>query len=512
MRNKKVLLGVFILLFMFLININVSAGCSISISAPKTASVGSTFKVSATVPSNSGSWEYTLSYDSSKVKLVSGTLKVVGVYGDTRTSTYTFKSLTEGSASFKAVNGSIYDYDSVSECYSGSGTATVNMGESASNNTKDDKNYSSDNTLKSLEIKGITLSPEFNKNTYSYKAAAEAETEKVEIDAKANDSKAKVAGTGLIEVKEGVNEIKVVVTAEDGSKKEYLIELTVQEQEPIEAKVGNKNYTVVTKEDEIEGVPESFEKTTVSLDNRNVIAFENKTLKMLLVALKDEKGNVKLFIYDKSKLKYSPFNYSSEFNLLILDNNNVKLPYGFEKTTAKFNDEDITAYKYIIDKNKVFYLVYATNLSSNKEGLYVFNSKDNTFIKYDDINKSKDTLIEYETLAFIGLSLLIILVFMLKILKKLFTSRNKKIRKLTKKLEKLKSKQSKDIFDDEQEDEEENEEPVITKVEDDKKVPKKTRKEKRKELMDAKKLLDKDKTSIRRISLEPNDLDDYDEF
>ena len=97
---------------------------------------------------------------------------------------------------------------------------------------------------------------------------------------------------------------------------------------------------------------------------------------------------------------------------------------------------------------------------------------------------------------------------MLKILKKLFTSRNKKIRKLTKKLEKLKSKQNKDIFDDEQEDEE----PVITKVEDDKKVPKKTRKEKRKELMDAKKLLDKDKTSIRRISLEPNDLDDYDEF
>ena len=82
---KKILTGAFILLFAFIFKIdNVSAAsCRIGVSAPSSVVVGQSFKVTVTVAGSAsiGSWEYTLSYDSSKVRLNSGTLHVVD-YGN----------------------------------------------------------------------------------------------------------------------------------------------------------------------------------------------------------------------------------------------------------------------------------------------------------------------------------------------------------------------------------------------------------------------------------------------
>ena len=70
---KKILTGAFILLFAFIFKLpNVDAvSCRIGVSAPSSVVVGQSFKVTVTVSSSSsiGSWEYTLSYDSSKVRL-----------------------------------------------------------------------------------------------------------------------------------------------------------------------------------------------------------------------------------------------------------------------------------------------------------------------------------------------------------------------------------------------------------------------------------------------------------
>ena len=66
------------------------------------------------------------------------------------------------------------------------------------------------------------------------------------------------------------------------------------------------------------------------------------------------------------------------------------------------------------------------------------------------------------------------------------------------------------IYEDISDDEELDDEPVIREIKEDSKPLKKNRKEKRKELQDAKNFLDKDQTSIRRVSLEPDDMDDYD--
>ena len=78
------------------------------------------------------------------------------------------------------------------------------------------------NTLSSLSITGAEIS--FNESTLNYSATVDADS--ITITAKAKDSSASVSGAGKKTLKYGKNEFKVVVTAEDGSKKTYTLTIT----------------------------------------------------------------------------------------------------------------------------------------------------------------------------------------------------------------------------------------------------------------------------------------------
>ena len=82
---------------------------------------------------------------------------------------------------------------------------------------------STNNFLKSLSVKGYTITPEFNKQVINYKINKEINESKVEILAEPDDSKAKVTGTGIINLQPGENEIKVDCEAENGQMKSYFI-------------------------------------------------------------------------------------------------------------------------------------------------------------------------------------------------------------------------------------------------------------------------------------------------
>ena len=66
----------------------------------------------------------------------------------------------------------------------------------------------------------------FSKDKTEYTAEVPNEVEEIEVYAKAVDSKAQITGTGMIELKEGENEIKVEVIAQNGEKKAYIIKVT----------------------------------------------------------------------------------------------------------------------------------------------------------------------------------------------------------------------------------------------------------------------------------------------
>lgn len=86
------------------------------------------------------------------------------------------------------------------------------------------KIYSSNNNLASLSLSNGTLTPSFSSNTTSYTVTID-EASTV-ITATAQDSKAKVSGTGTKKINYGTNTFTIVVTAESGAKKTYTITVT----------------------------------------------------------------------------------------------------------------------------------------------------------------------------------------------------------------------------------------------------------------------------------------------
>ena len=82
---------------------------------------------------------------------------------------------------------------------------------------------STDNYLNSLQVKGFTLSPEFDKQNLEYTIKEEVNTNELEIEAKASNEKAQISGIGKIKIENDKNEYRIDVTAESGTVRTYII-------------------------------------------------------------------------------------------------------------------------------------------------------------------------------------------------------------------------------------------------------------------------------------------------
>jgi len=112
-------------------------------------------------------------------------------------------------------------------------TYTVNI------TRKDDR--STNNNLSSLKVNGGELKPGFNKNTTKYLLSVPYSVSDLSVDAKLEDSKAKVSingNKGLIA--EETKDVTITVTAENGSKKTYTI--SVSRGKDPNKKLSNNNY------------------------------------------------------------------------------------------------------------------------------------------------------------------------------------------------------------------------------------------------------------------------------
>lgn len=83
---------------------------------------------------------------------------------------------------------------------------------------------SSNNNLSSLSISSGSIS--FNKNTTSYSVSVGSNVTSVNISASAEDSGARVSGTGNKSLNYGSNKFYIVVTAPSGAKKTYTVNVT----------------------------------------------------------------------------------------------------------------------------------------------------------------------------------------------------------------------------------------------------------------------------------------------
>ena len=91
------------------------------------------------------------------------------------------------------------------------------------------RNKNSNTNLSKLEVKNgsniMSITPVFNKDTLEYTANVEEGTSRLQIIAEPEESLSTVTGTGYVTVNSGENTYNIVVTAEDGSTKTYVLKV-----------------------------------------------------------------------------------------------------------------------------------------------------------------------------------------------------------------------------------------------------------------------------------------------
>lgn len=444
MIKNKILKSLLILVIMMLFPITVYAASStINVtSSSKQIVTGNTFTVYVNTYSSTalGTYEYTLSYNSNVVRLVSASsgdcnptycIWTTNSSSGSKNITYsfTFKAVGTGSSQISVKSARVVTF-------AGSNTSVNISPVTVSVLTQEqlEASYSKDNTLKNLEVSGYKLSPSFNKNTTNYTIDLDSTIESIKINATRNDSRASITGTGTKKVSEGENIIKVIVTAENGSKKTYQITATVKELNPINIKIDDTDYIVVKKVSLLEE-PNNYEKKTLKINETEVPAFYSEITKYTLIGVKDKSGNISLAIVneDNTYSIYKEYKFEG-LSFQVLDIKDTDIPKGYTKSSITLNEEEITSYNNE-DKN-LFPILYGMNLNNGKIGFYKYDAEENTLQRFNDkdyysiLDNMKQEYNLVITVIGIGLVLLIILFI-------LFTLTNKK------KKEKIKNKKTK---------------------------------------------------------------------
>lgn len=315
----------------------------------------------------------------------------------------------------------------------GSGN-TANLGAKTIRiNVSAPREKSNDNNLKSLIVTGYELSPEFDKDVQVYLATVPEGTKEIEIKATSNSPYAKVTGAGKIELQPGANTINIVVKSETGIEKIYTINVDVKDEDPIQVTVNNREYTVVKLKENLTK-PDTFEESTTTIEGYEIPTFINNKANITLVGLKNEDGVINLFEYKNGE--YSKFNQMNLKNILIIPVSLDK-KLDFDKGQVNINGEEIECYKY--NENSNYVIINAKSLEDGNTSYYLYDTDNNTAIKYDEelMSASKDTLklYTYVIIAFGSTSALMLIIIIC-----LLHSSKKKQKKINKFIEKQEAK------------------------------------------------------------------------
>lgn len=116
--------------------------------------------------------------------------------------------------------------------------ATTTKTETKPEVKKEDNFYIANIVLKGIKENGeqtdISLSPIFNKDTYEYTCNIASDIQKIDLQKDAGEYTNSVIVTGLDDLKEGENIIKLVLSAEDHESKTYIVKVIKEKQEIVE--------------------------------------------------------------------------------------------------------------------------------------------------------------------------------------------------------------------------------------------------------------------------------------
>lgn len=386
-----------------------SANVSIAVSNTS-VKVGDSVTVTISVSSGSplGSYSMAVTYNSSVLEYTGGsgnggggTVLIAG-YGDgsaTRLSaTLNFRAIANGSSTVATSGGEAYGWDESILNISHAGV-TVNVSTPApstsattapstgENSSTEAPSTSSnvDTTLKSLEISPGTLEPAFQSTITNYTVSLPEDTTSIVISAVANNPNAKVTVSHNDDLEPGANKTYIVVTAEDGTQRTYVLNVNCgdveEEDEPIE--INGTAYAIAAEADmENVTIPEGYSKAEASYGEKTISLYQSANGLLQIIYLLNGAGEGQWFTYNAETQEFSPYiEFLAAENRYIILNapEEVAIPEGYGAIEIEIQSVTVTAYEKT--GNAEFVLVYATNLY-NDAGFYEYDTVESTFQRF----------------------------------------------------------------------------------------------------------------------------------
>ncbi len=273
--------------------------------------------------------------------------------------------------------------------------------------------------LTSLRVSGATLSPSFAVGRTSYTATVDYSVEKVTISATPADSKAKVSGTGSVKLSVGDNKKNVVVTATDGTKKTYTINIkrraegeteeaeTPEEQvNPLLVTIGEANFTIVQDISALV-IPDGYTVGSEALtEETSVNVLKDENGKYTLYYITDESGNDTALYTKNEKGEYKRLSYmllGSKLYIFEEADKDLTAPEGWFTTEYAMTNGSVKAYQSQDNRLADFYWFYA--YANGESGFYRFDNAESVmqrapeFELVEAINASADAKEETGILA-----------------------------------------------------------------------------------------------------------------
>lgn len=279
------------------------------------------------------------------------------------------------------------------------------------------ESLSADNSLKSLTISPGTLSPAFAYNKTSYTATVGSDVTSVVVSAvPANEKAAVESVTGNQNLKEGVNNIKIVVKAENGVTATYTVKVTKQagaaEEKPTEeqtkpeapeteAPATEQPEAVVTvngaayeisEKFAAEDIPADFQENTINYHGTSYkgVSYTKGSLNLLWMTPQNppegQKDAGSFFVYDETRDTVYPFvrfANGEKYVIALLAPVDAAIPEQYMQTSFSVDEtRTITAYQQTAESESeivsAFYVFYGVN-HEGTENWYQYDSLEGTY-------------------------------------------------------------------------------------------------------------------------------------
>ncbi|MBE6810816.1 MAG: hypothetical protein E7521_07150 [Ruminococcaceae bacterium] len=263
---------------------------------------------------------------------------------------------------------------------------------------------SSNANLASIKLSSGALSPAFNPNTTNYTATVKYSVDSITITGAVADGGATYTGGGTFALNVGDNSRVLTVTAQDGTKKSYTVNIKrMTEQETADAEqaardanpllvvLNDADYTIVNS---FEGIiiPAGFTQGTATRKETEIAVLNSADGKYQLCWLVDAAGENGAFYRRDENDNFTKLAYINSNDVMYIIesiDDEAQMPSGFVRASYEIDGSKVDAIQHLNEAYKDFYIF----------NCYVSGQSENAFYRYDTVEGTMQRAAEYNFAA-----------------------------------------------------------------------------------------------------------------